>query len=32
MEFAESIYDGVVEPSYKNLLEQMLTILVTAVK
>ena len=30
MEIAESIYEGVVEPSYKKLLGQMPTVLVIA--
>ena len=32
MEISEYIYEGVVEPSYKNPLRQMPTVLVTAVK
>ena len=32
MEIAKSIYEGVVEPSYKNLLGQMPTVLVIAGK
>ena len=32
MEISESIYQGVVEPSYKNLLGYMPTVLVTARK
>ena len=32
MENAEKDYKGAVEPSYKNLLEQMLTVLATAGK
>ena len=32
METAEYIYEGVVEPSYKNLLGKMPTVLSTAVK
>ena len=32
MEIAKYIYEGVVEPSYKNLPEQMPTVLVTAGK
>ena len=28
MEIAESIYEDVLEPSYKHLLEQMLTVIV----
>ena len=32
MGIAETIYGGVVEPSYKKLLEQMLNILVTEVQ
>ena len=32
MEIAETIYGGVLEPSCKRLLEQILTLLVTAVK
>ena len=32
MEIAEYIYEGVVEPSYKNLLGKMPSVLVTAVK
>ena len=32
MEMAEYVYEGVVEPSFKNILEQILTVLVTAVK
>ena len=31
-EIAEYIYEGVVEPSYKNLLGKMPTVIVTAVK
>ena len=31
MDIAESIYEGVVEPSYKNLLGQTPTVLVTSV-
>ena len=32
MEISETIYGGVVEPSYKKLLEQMIIMLVTAGK
>ena len=32
MDMAESVYEGVVKPSYKNLLGQMTTMLVTAGK
>ena len=32
MEIAESIYEGVVEPSYKNILGHMPTVLVPAGK
>ena len=32
VDIAENFYEGVVEPSYKNLLYQMLTMIVTAVK
>ena len=32
MEIEESIYEGVVEPSHKNLLGQIPTVLVTAEK
>ena len=32
MEIAESIYESVVEPSYKILLGQMSTVMVSAVK
>ena len=28
MEIAETIYEGVIEPSYKNLLEKMINVLV----
>ena len=30
MEIAEPIYEGVLEPSYKKLLGQMTTVIVTA--
>ena len=32
MEIAETIYEGVLETSYTNLLEKMLTVLVTSGK
>ena len=32
MEFAETIDEGVVEPSYLKILEQMLTVMVTTGK
>ena len=32
IEITESFYEGVVEPSYKNLTRQKPTVLVTAVK
>ena len=32
METEETIYEGFVEPSYKKLIEYMLTVLVTAGK
>ena len=32
MKITEYIYEGVIEPSYKNLLGQMPTMLVSAVK
>ena len=32
VEIYENIYEGVVEPSYKKLIEQLLTVMVTSVQ